>query len=51
MPVSIECDACGYQHTIPERIDDPKTGGTRCPNCGARPFTVRRNGLRWHPDP
>lgn len=49
MPVDLECDACGYHHTIPDRPDDPD-GGTVCPACGAKPFTVRREGLAWHPD-
>ncbi len=44
----IECASCGFEHTIPEREDDPG-GGTRCPNCGEKPFSVRRDGLEWHP--
>ncbi|WP_195893013.1 hypothetical protein [Halopiger djelfimassiliensis] len=51
MPVHIECDACGDAHTIPDRASDPEAAGTVCPNCGARPFTVARNGLEWHPEP
>lgn len=51
MPAWIECDNCGYEHTIPERDDDLETGGTRCPECGAKPYTVRRDGLAWHPEP
>lgn len=46
---TVECDNCGHVHTIPER---PFTdgGGTRCPECGARAYTVRREGLTWHPE-
>ncbi|WP_226006975.1 hypothetical protein [Natrinema salinisoli] len=51
MPVHIECDACGREHSIPDRPDDSETGGTHCPDCGAKSFTVRRAGLGWHPDP
>ncbi|MFA9416946.1 hypothetical protein [Natrinema sp. HArc-T2] len=50
MPVWLECDNCGDEQTIPDR-DDAPSGGTRCPVCGERPFTVRREGLAWHPDP
>ncbi len=50
MPVWLECDHCGTEHTIPER-SDISGGGTRCPACGERPYTVRRRGLEWHPDP
>jgi predicted nucleic acid-binding Zn ribbon protein len=48
MPVALECNACGHRHTIPERTDDPDDG-TVCPACGATPYTVRRNGISWHP--
>lgn len=51
MPVDLECDVCGHRHTIPERPDDPDGGGTVCPECGAKPYTVRREGLVWHPEP
>lgn len=44
---NVECDECGHVHTIPERPFGE--GGTRCPECGARPYTVRREGLTWHP--
>ncbi|ELZ09656.1 hypothetical protein C478_15792 [Natrinema thermotolerans DSM 11552] len=50
MPVWIECDDCGLEGTIPER-DVVPGGGTRCPSCGERTFSVRRSGLDWHPDP
>ncbi|WP_339103442.1 hypothetical protein [Haloterrigena salinisoli] len=49
MPVRIVCDECGTAHTIPERPDTDR-GGTGCPECGARPYTVRRENLAWHPD-
>ncbi|WP_217643676.1 hypothetical protein [Natrinema salaciae] len=51
VPVHLECDVCGDAHTIPERPDDPDAGGTHCPECGGKPFTVHRNGLTWHPEP
>jgi len=50
MPVWLECDSCGNEHTISERVDDPG-GGTCCPECGERPYTVRRTDIVWHPDP
>ncbi|WP_408958398.1 hypothetical protein [Natrinema sp. 74] len=50
MPAWLECDNCGAEHTIPERADEPG-GGTVCPSCGEFPYTVRRRGLAWHPDP
>nr|WP_090507535.1 hypothetical protein [Natronorubrum sediminis] len=48
MPVTIQCDDCGLEHTIPDRPDQ-QDGGTGCPQCGARSFTVIRDGLEWHP--
>lgn len=51
MGVHIECDVCGREHTIPERADDPESGGTHCPECGEKPYTVRRENLAWHPEP
>ncbi|WP_222918785.1 hypothetical protein [Natrinema sp. SYSU A 869] len=50
MPVWLECDRCGSEQTIPERPDDPERGGTQCPECGGKSYTVRRNGLMWHPE-
>ncbi|WP_201293927.1 hypothetical protein [Natronorubrum halalkaliphilum] len=49
MPVRIECDDCGLEHSIPDRPDS-ESGGTVCPGCGSRPYTVRREGIQWHPD-
>ncbi|ELY57417.1 hypothetical protein [Natronolimnohabitans innermongolicus] len=49
MSVHIVCDDCGASHTIPDR-PDADGGGTGCPECGGRSFTVRRNGLAWHPE-
>lgn len=51
MPPHIECDVCGHHHTIADRPDDPDAGGTMCPECGGKPYTVRRDGIEWHPDP
>nr|WP_236995987.1 hydrogenase maturation nickel metallochaperone HypA [Natronorubrum daqingense] len=48
MPVTIQCDDCGLEHTIPDRPDQ-QGGGTGCPQCGGRSFTVRRDELEWHP--
>ncbi|ELY83795.1 hypothetical protein C486_01159 [Natrinema gari JCM 14663] len=50
MPVWLECDRCGSTQTIPERTTDPTTGGTQCPECGANAYTVRWDGLAWHPE-
>jgi len=50
VPVSIVCGNCGLEHLIPERTFDPETGTTSCPACGERPFTVRREGIAWHPE-
>ena len=50
VPTHLECDACGTAHAIPERPFEPGAG-TSCPNCGERPYTVRYDGLEWHPDP
>lgn len=49
MPATVVCRACGLEHKIPDRRYDPVTGTTSCPNCGARPYTVRRYGIAWHP--
>jgi Zn finger protein HypA/HybF involved in hydrogenase expression len=50
VPVSVVCRACGNDHQLPDRAFDPETGTTSCPACGERPFTVRHEGLVWHPD-
>ena len=50
MPVDLQCTECGHGHRIPDRRFDPATGGTGCPACGAREYTVRHDGLRWHPE-
>lgn len=50
MSVTVVCDSCGHEHQIPDRTFDPDTGTTSCPNCGARPYTVRRDGIAWHPE-
>lgn len=50
MPATLECDDCGDVHEIPDRPFEPGVG-TLCPNCGAHTYTVRHEGLDWHPDP
>ncbi|MDQ2051535.1 hypothetical protein RBH26_13715 [Natronolimnohabitans sp. A-GB9] len=49
MPVRLVCDNCGDAHTIPDR-PDATGGGTACPECGSRSYTVRREGIPWHPE-
>lgn len=50
MPVTNVCDDCGLEHLLPDRTFDPESGTTRCPNCGARSYTVRREAIEWHPE-
>jgi len=49
VPVWVVCRRCGLDHQLPGRTFDPETGTTGCPACGARPFTVRHEGIVWHP--
>ncbi|MFC4543769.1 hypothetical protein ACFO5R_17720 [Halosolutus amylolyticus] len=49
MPASIVCSTCGFEHRIPDRPLDRDRGGTGCPSCGDRGYTVEHSGLRWHP--
>ncbi|MFC6719432.1 hypothetical protein ACFQHN_17870 [Natrialbaceae archaeon GCM10025896] len=51
MPGWIVCANCGLDHRIPDRTFEPDSGGTRCPEGGARGYDAAHEGLEWHPDP